>query len=167
MIDEGSLLWSYLSPTQRMLAKDGAFLLVDSKRHPDEEPTDYSYLVFPFAKLYEGFLKQLFLDIGIIRPAEYASDHFRLGKALSPHLVGRLRRRSVYLQLSERYGEGLAETLWRAWKNGRNLVFHYFPHNYRALSRAGAEEVIAMLVGAMTSAITQTHPTHTGNTPLA
>lgn len=158
MIEETSRLWQYFSPTQRTLARDGEFLVTDSERHTDEEPTDYSYLVFPFAKLYEGFLKQLFLDIGVIRLSDYMSERFRLGKALSPHLVSRLRGRSVYGQLRERYGDDLAETLWRAWKNGRNLVFHYFPHNYRALSRAQAQTVVSMLVDAMSLAIEKMNP---------
>lgn len=156
MIDEGTKLWQYLSSTQRVLAGDGAFLLADSENHRDEEPTDYSYLVFPFAKLYEGFLKQLFLDLGIIQKRDYTSNYFRIGKALSPHLAGRLGPRSAYGQLVGRFGDALAAQLWQAWKNGRNLVFHYFPHNYRSLSHDRAKEAIAMLVEAMNTAVAQT-----------
>jgi hypothetical protein len=157
MIQEGSSLWQYLSPTQRILAGDGAFLLADSATHKNEEPTDYSYLVFPFAKLYEGFLKQLLLDLGIIDESAYTSDRYRIGKAMSPHIVRRLGPRSAYGQLAKRFGDPLASQLWQAWKNGRNLVFHYFPHNYRALSYEGAKEIIALLVSAMDAAVEQTH----------
>ena len=78
MISTGSLLWQYLSPQQRVLYGDGEFLVTDSSIHRDEEPTDYSYLVFPFAKMYEGFLKQLFLDVGFISERDYYSNHFRI-----------------------------------------------------------------------------------------
>lgn len=157
MIEKNSLLWRYLSPTQQTLLEDGTFLLEDSAQHRDHEPTDYSYLVFPFAKLYEGFLKQLFLDTGIIDKGKYVSDRFRIGKALSPHLVSRLRQRSAYMQLKEKYGEALAQRLWEAWKTGRNLVFHYFPHNYRALTLDQAKGTIRLIVDAMQAAVTQTN----------
>jgi hypothetical protein len=160
MIQEGSRLWQYLSESQRVLAGDGAFLLADSARHINEEPTDYSYIVFPFAKLYEGFLKQLFLDLSFIDQHEYASEHYRIGKALSPNLVRLLGRRSVYRQIELRFGKDLATRLWHAWKNGRNLVFHYFPHNYRSLSLEQAKNQIRLLVETMEQSIEQTdvHP---------
>jgi hypothetical protein len=157
MIQEGSLLWQYLSPQQRMLADDGKFLFEDSARHPDEEPTDYSYVVFPFAKLYEGFLKQLFLDIGIITEHEYNSDRFRIGKVLSPNLVRLLKYKSAYGQITERFGKDLATRIWHTWKNGRNLVFHYFPHNYRALTRSQAASIITNIIDTMDATVQETH----------
>lgn len=160
MIVEGSRLWNYLSPAQKVLAGDGAFLLADSALHRDQEPTDYSYLVFPFAKLYEGFLKELFVDLGIINEQDYVSDHYRIGKALSPNLVLRLGRRSAYGQIKDRYGKDLATRLWHTWKNGRNLVFHYFPHNYRALSLEQARSLIMLITDTMNDVVgvTDVHP---------
>jgi hypothetical protein len=157
MIAHGSALWNYLAPDQRVLADDGAFLVADTAIHHDSEPTDYSYLVFPYAKLYEGFLKELFLDLGIISERDYQGEHFRIGKVLSPNMVGKLRGKSAYGQIHERYGKELATRLWHTWKNGRNLVFHYFPHNYRALTRDHALIVISQIVDAMNDAIVQTH----------
>jgi len=156
MIEKNSLLWNFFSTQEKMLFEDGMFLFDDSKRHQSEEPTDYSYLVFPFAKLYEGFLKDLFLKLGIILERDYRSDHFRIGKVLSPNLVRRLGQRSAYGQLENRYGHDLPDLLWRAWKQGRNLVFHYFPHNYRVLTRDEAEQAIHMLVEAMEEAVEKT-----------
>ncbi len=157
MLQEGSLLWQYFSSPQRSLAQDGLFLLEDSTKHVSEEPTDYSYLVFPFAKLYEGFLKQLFLDTGIISVHDYESDHFRIGKALSPNLVKRLRGRSAYGQVERMYGKDLATRLWHTWKHARNLVFHYFPHNYRALTRKEAQGLIQTISDTMEEAVERTH----------
>jgi hypothetical protein len=153
MIEETSTLWKYLAPDMQALVRDGEFLVKDSVRHRDVPPTDFSYLVFPFAKLYEGFLKKLFLDAGILAQSDYTSDHFRIGKALSPNMARRLGDRSAYKQISDRYGAPLAARLWHTWKEGRNLVFHYFPHNYRLLSRAAAIELINQLVSSMREAV--------------
>lgn len=153
----GTILWQYLSPEQRVLAGDGLFLLSDSQNHKDQEPTDYSYLVFPFAKLYEGFLKQLFRDLDIISERDWASTHFRIGKALSPNIARRLGKKSIYIQVEKRFGTELAMHLWHTWKEGRNLVFHYFPHNYRALSLDQAKMLIGQIAETMALAVGMTH----------
>ena len=158
MITENSTLWEYLSPSQRELANVGLFLLEDSSRHVGTTLTDYSYLVFPFAKLYEGFLKQLFLDLRLINDREYRSDHYRVGKTLSPHLVGRLRARSAYGQIESKFDSTLALELWQTWKNGRNLVFHYFPHNIRALTLDQAKQIIFRICDTMEMAVAKTNP---------
>jgi len=157
MIDAASSLWQYLAPDMRALVRDGEFLIEDSLRHRDAPPTDFSYLVFPFAKLYEGFLKKLFLDAHIISERDYHSDHFRIGKVLSPNLTRRLGSRSAYKQISDRYGVELAARLWHTWKEGRNLVFHYFPHNYRSLTRPQAVELVNQLVNSMREAVEIIH----------
>jgi hypothetical protein len=156
MIREGSQLWHYLSAPQRVLSGDGAFLLADAANHRNEEPTDYSYIVFPYAKLYEGFLKDLFLDLSIIDDWDYRSDHYRIGKALSPNLARRLGRFSAYGQVESRFSKGLASRLWHTWKNGRNLVFHYFPHNYRALTLDQATVLVQLLTETMAAAVEET-----------
>lgn len=159
MIPETSPLWQYLDSDMQELLRDGEFLVEDSVRHHDEPPTDYSYVVFPFAKLYEGFLKKLFLDASIISDRDYRSDHFRIGKVLSPNLARRLRGRSAYQQISDRYGKELAGRLWHIWKEGRNLVFHYFAHNIRRLSREDAVALTDAIVHTMSEAVILLHPT--------
>lgn len=157
MITDSSPLWQYMSPEQRSLASDGQTLIEDRKLHPNEKIGDFSYLVFPFAKLYEGFLKQLFLDVRIISETDYRSDHFRIGKALSPTLVRRLGKRSAYGQIEERYGRELADKLWNTWKQGRNLVFHYFPHNYRKLTVAESQTLIDQISTTMEESVERTN----------
>ena len=154
-IDNGSLLWQYLSPNQRSLYEDGKFLVNDSTVHTDKEPTDFSYMVFPFAKLYEGFLKQLLLDLNIISESEYYSDRFRIGKALSPTFEKHYRR-SAFGQIKKRYGEELALRFWNTWKEARNLVFHYFPHNYRSLSADQAKALINEIIQTMDMGVRHT-----------
>lgn len=154
MLDKSSFLWSYLSPGQKGLLEEGHFLLEDTKVHRLSEINDYSYLVFPFAKAYEGFLKQFFLDLGLINKFQYQSDHFRIGKALNPNLVKQLGARSVYSGLEKLTGsDDLARELWQAWKKGRNLIFHYFPHNLRAITIEEAEGLIKDIVFAMEHAV--------------
>lgn len=160
MIPQSSVLWQYMSPDQRSLASDGEFLVHQSTNDGNPEPTDYSYLVFPFAKMFEGFLKQWLRDLGIITEEDYRSEHFRLGKALSPTLANRLGPRSAYAQIQARYSKDLATRLWHTWKEARNLVFHYFPHNYRALSREQSLQLIQKITEAMEQAVRETnvHP---------
>jgi hypothetical protein len=157
MITHDSRLWEYLSDWEQILADDGAFLVRDSAVHKNQEPTDYSYLVFPYAKLYEGFLKDVFRDLGIISEQDYRSNHFRIGKVLSPNLVRRLGKRSAFGHIRDRYGMELAELVWRAWKEGRNLVFHYFPSDFRMLSQKQALICITTLIQAMQEVVIKTN----------
>lgn len=143
-------LSEYLSEGQNGLIDTGIHLWEDLTHHPDLRVTDFSYLVFPFAKAYEGFLKQWMRDDGYIRPGDYENDHFRIGKSLNPSLEKQFRSESVYDQIIERTRDkGFADRLWNTWKRGRNLVFHYFPHNLKALSREEAESIIRDILGAM------------------
>lgn len=154
IIDKNSFFWKYLSPGQKGLIEEGLYLLEDVKLHPDAKITDYSYLVFPFAKAYEGFLKQLFLDLGFISQKEYNSDHFRIGKALNPSLERRLRYQSVYDKVIYHCKDkNLADQLWSVWKRGRNLIFHYFPHNFKAITLIEAENIISEMLMVMEKAI--------------
>ena len=156
MIQQDDIVWNALSDEQRILADDGAFLVADSLVHKDKEPTDYSYLVFPYAKLYEGFLKDVFVHLGVISNMDYASTRFRIGRVLNPNITKLLRGKSVFAQLKNRYGIELPEKLWYAWKQGRNLVFHYFPANVRMLSREQAIAAIDLVVGAMRQLVERT-----------
>jgi hypothetical protein len=156
MIKPNAALWQYLSPDQQQLASDGALLIADRESHPDERLSDYSYLVFPFAKVYEGFLKQLFRDIGAISEREYQSDHFRIGKALSPNLVRLLGAKSAYAWITRRYSAELAMSLWTMWKQGRNLVFHYFPRNIQRLSYGESVKIVTRIINTMEEAVLTT-----------
>lgn len=161
MIDRKSFLWNYLSNGQKGLIETGEFLLGDANKH--EKPlSDYSYIVFPFAKAYEGFLKQLFLDKGFIDQNQYQSDHFRIGKALNPNFAKEVPSESVYLKITNFCkSEELSKKLWGAWKRGRNLLFHYFPHNIHAITFLEAQDTINMVISAMDEAIVVCKPVGT------
>ncbi len=154
-IKKDSYLWSYLSQGQRDLMEEGHYLLDHVIKEGKYSFKDYSFIVFPFAKAYEGFLKQLFLDIKFISQDDYGSTHFRLGKVLSPNLVRRLGGRSVYKKVSDMVGSDLADKIWHAWKIGRNQVFHYFPHNLRSLTLDEAENIINQIIQTMEEVVVE------------
>ncbi|MEN9328217.1 MAG: hypothetical protein RI947_1025 [Candidatus Parcubacteria bacterium] len=141
--------WNYLSKTQQDLILEGNYLMNDVIKHQNYAFHDYSFLIFPFAKAYEGYLKKLFLDVGFINHLDYVSDHLRLGKLMSPHLISTLGDRSLYKQLWTYGSKELADKVWETWKLGRNQIFHYFPHNVKAVTFEGAEQIINQLIQTM------------------
>jgi len=152
-IDVNSYFWQYLSQSQKDLILEGRFLMNKVISEGKYNFKDYSFLVFPFAKAYEGFLKKIFLDVKFISRLDYISDHFRLGKVLSPKLVGKLGERSVYKKIVDFAGNDLAEKIWNTWKRGRNQVFHYFPHNLKSLSFCKAQNIITEIIKTMEQAV--------------
>lgn len=118
---------------------------------------DYSFLVAPVAKAYEGFLKYFFLKIGLIDQQLYEGDRFRVGKTLNPSL--RYKRFSIFQKLCEidDSGEQLAELLWDAWKRGRNEIFHYYPGNTKKISLEEAQTRIQQVLKAIIKSGDFTH----------
>lgn len=140
--------FEYLSQNQKDLIKEGKYLMDGIIRDHAYQFTDYSFLVFPFAKTYEGFLKKLFKERKFISHLDYISDHLRLGKLLSPKLINRLGDKSLYKKISQ-IDPALAENIWHTWVIGRNKIFHYFPHNVKAVSFTEAEEIITRILDTM------------------
>ena len=161
MQDSYAAFWSYLPQEQKDLLQQGDYLMNEIIRHQSYQFKDYSFLVFPYAKVYEGFLKQLFLDTKLISHLEYVSDHLRLGKLMSPNLVGRLRGRSLYKKISEISSQKLADEIWITWKIGRNQTFHYFPHNLKSLSFDEAEELVKRFIRVMEETYQTLYPLRT------
>lgn len=140
----------FLSADQQGLIEDVQTIL-NCLSQPDHIH-DYSVLVAPIAKAYEGFLKDFFLQTGIIDQETYLSDRFRVGKTLNPSL--RYKRFSIFQKLADldQQGEELAEVLWDAWKFGRNEIFHYFPNNLKKLNYQEAEDRITLVLNAINKA---------------
>jgi hypothetical protein len=139
--------WSYLELEMRELIKQSNDLIEQEIKRRDELKRevyrDYSFIVFPAAKAYEGFLKKLFLDLKLISRQQYFGEHFRIGRALSPTLPKRYRSGWVYGKLiGSCEGEELPMKMWEVWKKGRNRVFHYFPNFFEALSLDRACEIV-------------------------
>jgi len=149
LVFKTSDFWFYLSQNQKDLINEGFYLMTDVVKNHAYHFKDYSFLVFPFAKAYEGFLKKLFKDVKLISHLDYISDHLRLGKLLSPNLVNKLKERSLYKKIKEKAGQELADKIWQAWKIGRNQVFHYYPHNLKALNFSQAENIVENILSVM------------------
>lgn len=156
LVDRNSLLWDYLSSEQKGLIEDGEILL-NSFKDVNSRLSDYSFLVFPFSKAYEGFLKKLFLDMKLLRPEDYYSDDIRIGKILNPYFIK--EHGSLYNKVCHAVGDNgeniVADRLWKTWKRGRNLVFHYFPHNFRRLTLAEAKEIVDDVLDSMRFALSK------------
>lgn len=153
LLDQKRLLYQYLTDDLRELVGDCEKLIAEAQSQP-QKLADYSYLVFPVAKMYEGFLKKLLLDLGLISESQYYSEHFRIGKALNPNLEGHLRLESVYDKLCQHLaGHELADELWQAWKRGRNLLFHYFPGKLTRVSLGEAVVTIKFVLEVMEKAV--------------
>ena len=157
-VDTYGEFWQYLSQTQKDLILEGQYLMNDVIRHHVYQFKDYSFLVFPFAKAYEGFLEQLFKEIKFISHLDYISDHLRLGKLMSPNLTDRLGDRSLYKKMTETVTKDFADRVWETWKLGRNQVFHYFPHNFKALSFEEAERIVNQITQTMEEAYMKLKP---------
>ena len=140
--------WGFLDEGQKDLVMQSWQLL--EMAGGGKQFHDYSYVVFPMAKAYEGFLKKWFYSLGLIDKATYEGHKFRLGKALNPDLPEKYRSDWwMFGPLEERYGEKLPQQLWLAWKECRNLLFHFFPQHTHFIAIADAKERLEQLSAAM------------------
>jgi len=146
--------WEYVGSDLQGLLLESVMLL-DMMQKNKENFSDYSFVVFPAAKAYEGFLKKLFLDFSFISEEEYYGKHFRIGKALNPSLEKIYRdSESVYDKIVVHCGgETLAKELWDTWRLSRNLVFHWFPNEKNTISLDEAGQRISMIIRAMDAAV--------------
>ena len=139
--------WEYLEKDLQGLLRE-ATLLIEKVSLWDEKFPDYSFIVFPAAKAYEGFLKRLFLERGFISEEDYYGKRFRVGKALNPSLEKRLRaKESVYDKIVQFCGgKDLADKMWNTWKVCRNLLFHWFPNEKNAIDFDQSKERVALII---------------------
>ena len=146
------LWWEYIGEDLRGLLLQSQLLVKESPEWK-EKFDDYSFVVFPASKAYEGFLKKLFLDLGFISKDDYFGTRFRIGKALNPNLDKDIREKeSVYDRLVEFcHGPALADKLWLTWKQCRNSVFHWFPNQKNTVSFEEAKDKVVMVVDAIDS----------------
>jgi len=153
---EQSNWWKYLDTSMQELMSQ-SFKMIEREEVRSamgETYTDYAFVVFPAAKAYEGFLKKLFLDMGLISRQQYNSDHFRIGRALSPNLPKRYRSGWVYGRLAEFCdGDKLPEEMWEVWKMGRNRTFHFFPHRLGNISLMEAKSIVEGIARIMDKAL--------------
>lgn len=142
--------WQYLDFTQKELIKQSFHLLNWAKRHRTKLH-DYSFVVMPAAKAFEGFLKQLLFDLGLISKKKLEEDYFRIGKALNPELehIRYLRKEALFREISQRCSQETAQFLWQTWKKCRNRLFHYFPKEQQVFTLEEAEERLNQIIEAI------------------
>lgn len=115
--------------------------------------SDYSFILFPVSKAYEGFLKQYLFDLGFIDAGTYADKRFRIGRALNPDVhPNRQDEYWLYDDVKRLCGVEIAKQMWRTWLECRNQVFHYFPHNEKRLTVSEAASKISMVLGTIEQA---------------
>ena len=150
--------WGYLEEDiQELLTQSVILIEVVGRWSKDERSRlhDYSFVAFPIAKAYEGFLKKLFYDLGFINEDDYFGKRFRVGKSLNPSLDRHRMKYGVYDKIvSFSKGNELADALWQTWIECRNQLFHWFPNELKAISFEDSilkvEKVIATIDKAFT-----------------
>jgi hypothetical protein len=144
---------AFLNQKQQWLWEESWTLLRQEREKERHMFVDYGFIVFGAAKVYEGFLKSFFYQMGFISKHHYFDEHFRIGKALNLDLPERLRDESwVVDDLQRVCGAGTAKQLWYAWKVGRNQVFHHRDNGDGYLTLEEAEELLLVLRAAMQTA---------------
>ena len=137
--------WHFLDPVQRELLKQSYYLFAWAQENKDKFH-DYSFIVMPAAKAFEGYLKKFLYTIKLLPEKDYREDRFRLGKALNPELEHRFPRECLYNEIGRACAPELAEDLWQAWKRGRNRLFHYFPNEQQVFSLKECKSRLDMLI---------------------
>jgi len=150
--------WKYLDESMRDLVEE-SFVLLEREERLQEKLHDYSFVVFPMAKAYEGFLKKLLLDMKLIDSRQYFGEHFRIGRALNPSLPKRYRAGWVYGKLVESCGgrDELPLAMWEVWKRARNRIFHFFPDHHEFINLGEARGLVEEISDVMSKALVGCH----------
>lgn len=122
---------------------------------------DYSFVLFPAAKAFEGFLKHYFFTQGLISRQVYEGKRFRIGRALNPDIHPNGRDEYwLYDDVSKKCGHDLAIELWETWLSCRNQVFHFFPKRDVSLSLMDVQDRLEKLLSAVRVAVLCAHDTY-------
>ena len=155
---EGQPWFEYLDEPMRELVELGERLLEREKKD-DQGLTDYSFVVFPVAKAYEGFLKKFLYDLELIDQEELLGRQFRIGRSLNPALPEEYRndqwvyQRLVNWSKSRRTDGRLPGMIWDAWREGRNEVAHYFIGGEKGLTLVEAERRLVKITETIKEAV--------------
>ncbi len=146
-------VFGYLEDWQQQLVRL-SFTLWQREQASHSRFLDYSYIVFPMAKAYEGFLKQWLLDLKLISDEMYRSKRFRIGRAINPDVKTSQRDTEwVYDDLEQVCGPEVAREIWDAWLTCRNRVFHYFPDRQSGLTLEQAGHYLRIMFEVMQKAL--------------
>jgi hypothetical protein len=141
-----------LDPTQQALV-ELSIRLYEREVADNQILVDYSFVLFPMSKAYEGFLKKYLFDIQIINLQQYESKRFRIGRALNPDISDNHRDEHwLFDDVSRKCGDEVAREIWQTWLECRNRVFHYFPDQKTTLELAEVSARMKQVIQAMRSA---------------
>ena len=150
--DHNSHWYQFLSPWQQDLVDTSVAL--SQRQDSLADLDDCSFIIFPMAKAYEGFLKKVLLDLGLISEEIYKSKRFRIGRSLNPDIRQNQRDQYwLYDDLRDLSNEEVARQAWDAWLKCRNRVFHFFPNGEQKLNWVEAEARLQMMAEAMESLV--------------
>ncbi len=108
---------------------------------------DYSFVIFPMAKAYEGFLKRYLFDLQLIDERTFQGKRFRIGRALNPDIRESQQDEFwLYDDLELLCGKQNAHVLWQTWLQCRNRVVHFFPNDENRISLSEVRERIEMVM---------------------
>jgi len=136
---------------QRDLLLQSLYLFFDMNEHP-RKFYDYSFIVMPASKAFEGFVKEFLFKVNLISQKKYEGERFRVGKALNPELehVRKLKKVALYNDLANIFGdEQVPVRLWQTWKECRNRIFHFFPKLKQAITLEEAGERLLQIFETM------------------
>ncbi len=128
---------------------------IDGKQvHPLPDFYDHSFIVFPIAKAYEGFLKYYLFQFGVLSKHQYKSRDLRIGRILNPDLPQRFRDEEwIFDDVSQLCSPEMAQEMWQIWLTGRNHLFHYFPDERHVLSFTEAHAKVKEFLRVMEHAL--------------
>ncbi|MCB9813368.1 MAG: hypothetical protein H6772_03100 [Pseudomonadales bacterium] len=145
--------FSFMNDRHRRLVRT-AVDLYEREYELKSDLEDYSFIVFPMSKAYEGFLKTSFLDLRIIDIKTYEGKRFRIGKALNPDVHENQRDKYwLFDDLEQICGVELARDLWETWLQCRNRVFHYYVNDDNIISLDEAGNKLMQLSNSMKSLV--------------
>lgn len=123
-----------------------SIVLYEREQQMSSTLSDYSFIIFPIAKAYEGFLKHYLYDLGLISHKTFEGKRFRIGRALNPD-IRESQRDEFWLfdDVAQLCGPSTARSLWETWLECRNRVFHYFPDRNVHLTLTAVESHLQLL----------------------
>lgn len=145
----------YLEKPLQELVKLTYALYERERANSTDQLYDYSFILFPMSKAYEGFVKMYLLDMGLISRKVYEGRRFRIGRSLNPDVSSNQRDQHwLYDDLARICTEDVARQIWETWLHARNRVFHFFPTESNVLTLPKLGEYIDMVAQTMEVAIT-------------
>lgn len=141
--------WFQSLPTEQKELFQQSFILLEDTNYIQKTFYDYSFIVMPAAKAYEGFIKDLLFFLGLITKKRHQGNQFRVGKALNPNLAQEDPNKfeALYDDLARiSNSDEVPKKLWQTWKNCRNKVFHYFAKHEKSISLYDAKNRLKQIL---------------------